>query len=285
MTENAVHASPVAAADTPMTSPHSVKRESFGTRHRRSFIVVIVIGLLMAIPTPLQTNFIPFWHRLAYWEILMLSGALIGLGATEGVEHWGKLRRWQWLEILVTGLLIALPLTMIVIGTGHIFFGASSPGVIRYSYNFGVTAIISVSITALNHMLSQRRAEIAAAPAPNATPPLASTPNNRFADRLPLPLRSKPIQAIAAEDHYLRVYFDDGQSTLILLRLSDALAELPQGLGEQTHRSWWVAKDAVRKIAKADGRATLTLDHGIEAPVSRSFYRTLADKGWFNGLG
>ena len=43
--------------------------------------------------------------------------------------------------------------------------------------------------------------------------------------------------------------------------------------GAQTHRSWWVAKDFVRNIAKADGRATLKLDHAIEAPVSRSFLR------------
>jgi DNA-binding LytR/AlgR family response regulator len=72
----------------------------------------------------------------------------------------------------------------------------------------------------------------------------------------------------------------DGQSALILMRLSDAIAELPADIGAQTHRSWWVAKDAVRSVAKADGRASLTLDHAIEAPVSRSFYKALGDKGW-----
>jgi DNA-binding LytR/AlgR family response regulator len=33
-------------------------------------------------------------------------------------------------------------------------------------------------------------------------------------------------------------------------------------------------------VAKADGRATLTLDGGVEAPVSRSFYKALNEAGW-----
>ena len=64
------------------------------------------------------------------------------------------------------------------------------------------------------------------------------------------------------------------------MRLSDAIAELPAGAGAQTHRSWWVAKDAVRGVTKADGRATLTLAEPLEAPVSRSFYKALNDAGW-----
>ncbi len=66
----------------------------------------------------------------------------------------------------------------------------------------------------------------------------------------------------------------------MLMRLSDAIAELPADQGAQTHRSWWVAKQAVRRVVKADGRATLTLDGGVEAPVSRSYYKALGDKGW-----
>jgi hypothetical protein len=275
MTDNAVHVSPV-------TAPVSPKAAGFGARHRRSFAVVIVIGVLMAILAPLQTDNISFWPRLAYWQILMLSGAIIALGISEGIEHWRKLRSYPWIEVPVIGLLIALPLTLIVIGCSGLFFGISTPGTVRFSYNFGVTAAISIAVTALNYMLHR------AAPAPvagSAPAPLADATQhpepNRFAERLPLGLRSLNVIALEAEDHYLRVHLSGGQSTLILMRLSDAIAELPADKGAQTHRSWWVAKDAVQSVTKADGRATLMLDAELQAPVSRSFYKALNDAGWF----
>ena len=101
-----------------------------------------------------------------------------------------------------------------------------------------------------------------------------------FAERLPLPLRNRELIALKSEDHYLRVYVE-GQSELILHRLSDAIAELGDDLGAQTHRSWWVAKAAVAKVQKTDGRAILTLTNGEEVPVSRRHYKNLNEAGWF----
>jgi DNA-binding LytR/AlgR family response regulator len=51
--------------------------------------------------------------------------------------------------------------------------------------------------------------------------------------------------------------------------------------GAQTHRSWWVAKAAVRAVERGDGRASLTLDGGITAPVSRRYARALREAGWY----
>lgn len=273
MTDNAVHVSPMAA-------PYSSKDAGFGVRHRRGYIISSVVGLLMAILAPLQTDYIPFWPRLAYWQILMLSGATIGLGVTEMVERWGRLRRWPWIEVPVIGILIALPLTLIVMGAGAMFFGSEATGILRFSYNFGVTAMISVAITSLGHLLHTKNDAPPIQYAP-LQPTADTTETSRFIDRLPLPMRSAKITALEAEDHYLRVHLEGRQSTLILMRLSDAIAELPADAGAQTHRSWWVAKDAVRGVTKADGRATLMLSAPLEAPVSRSFYKALNDAGWF----
>ena len=66
-----------------------------------------------------------------------------------------------------------------------------------------------------------------------------------FLDRLPLRLRGATIRAVQAEDHYLRLHTDRG-SDLILMRLSDAVSELEGLEGARTHRSWWVAREAVR---------------------------------------
>ena len=66
-----------------------------------------------------------------------------------------------------------------------------------------------------------------------------------------------------------------------VLPLADALAELEGLEGAQTHRSWWVARDAVRDVARGDGRATLTLDGGLSVPVSRRHARALRAASWY----
>jgi LytTr DNA-binding domain len=275
MTDNAVHASPTADQSTPTAA-------GFGVRHRRSYLLAIGIGIVMAIIAPLETDQIGLLPRLAFWEILMVSGATLGLGVTELVEGWGRLRRWPWLEVPAIGILIALPLTLIVMGTTAMFFGAQDTGLIRFGYNFAITALISVAITTLGHMIHGNKSNDVPSLIPILIPTITTTipKANRFAERLPMPFRSAPVIALQAEDHYLRVHFQTGQSTLILMRLSDAIAELPADTGAQTHRSWWVAKEAVRSVAKADGRATLILVDGAEAPVSRSYYKFLNESGW-----
>ena len=82
-----------------------------------------------------------------------------------------------------------------------------------------------------------------------------------------------------AEDHYLRLHTSRGED-LILMRLSDALGELEGLEGAQTHRSWWVAKSAIGEVKRGDGRATIVLPNGKEAPVSRTYARALRKAGW-----
>ena len=65
------------------------------------------------------------------------------------------------------------------------------------------------------------------------------------------------------------------------MRLSDAVGELEGLEGARTHRSWWVARDAVRDVARNDGRAALTLASGVVAPVSRRYARALREAGWY----
>ena len=50
--------------------------------------------------------------------------------------------------------------------------------------------------------------------------------------------------------------------------------------GMQVHRSWWVARAAIIDARRGDGRATLTLKDGTEAPVSRTYAAELRRRGW-----
>jgi len=65
------------------------------------------------------------------------------------------------------------------------------------------------------------------------------------------------------------------------MRLADAVDELEGLDGAQVHRSWWVARDAVRDVRRGDGRAVLSLPDGLEVPVSRTYGRVLREAGWY----
>ena len=73
------------------------------------------------------------------------------------------------------------------------------------------------------------------------------------------------VYAVSAEDHYLRVHTSAGE-TMILMRLADAVRELAALEGLQTHRSWWVAKQGLADVSRGDGKVTLKLKSGVEAP-------------------
>jgi hypothetical protein len=77
------------------------------------------------------------------------------------------------------------------------------------------------------------------------------------------------ILALQAEDHYVRVFTDRGD-TLVRYRFSEAVREMRSHPGVQIHRSYWVALSAVQQV-RPDGKGfRVKLQNGLEAPVSRS---------------
>lgn len=88
-----------------------------------------------------------------------------------------------------------------------------------------------------------------------------------------------PILALESEDHYVRVH-GEGRSELLLIRLRDAIAELDGCPGEQTHRSWWVARAAVAGTSGSGRGRTVRLINGIDVPVARDSVARLIQSGF-----
>ncbi|HQT52859.1 MAG TPA: LytTR family transcriptional regulator DNA-binding domain-containing protein [Phenylobacterium sp.] len=65
-------------------------------------------------------------------------------------------------------------------------------------------------------------------------------------------------------------------SALILMRLSDAVSRTG-GEGLQVHRSWWVAKGAIRHVSRERRNLRLNLLNGLELPVARRAVTRLKD--------
>ena len=251
------------------------------TQSKAGFVVATIAAVFMTISEAMGTGGVPFWTRLLYWVVVMETGAVIGVGVTTGIQSWGRLQRRPIVEVLVISVLIALPLTLGVIGAGMIILEIDRPSLDGMVRNFLLVTFVSAIITGITHAVGSRRKALVALAAANPVVAVSAPGDDRFRARLPLHLQGGRVLALVSEDHYLRVYTDSGNA-MILMRLSDAIAELGGERGAQTHRSWWVARDAVTKAMRGDGKAVLTLIDGTEAPVSRTYYRALNGLGWFN---
>jgi len=249
-------------------SPGSRKRDFL-----RGLVVAVGAGVFLALSGAFGSAGAPLTHRLAYWIPLMVVGGLWGHACGALIGRFIDVDARPWLATAALTLVITGPLTVAVWAlTGLLFEGRlrHADALIHF---FAPVALITVVLSALNVFLGRETPVETHASAPGAAPA-------RFLERLPPKLRGARLIAVQAEDHYLRLHTDKG-SDLILMRLSDALAELEGLEGAQTHRSWWVARDAVASVARGDGRAALTLESGAVAPVSRRYARALREAGWW----
>lgn len=123
-------------------------------------------------------------------------------------------------------------------------------------------------------------ASVSDAPAAPRTPGAQSEP--RLIARLPANLRGGEIWALEAEEHYTKIHTSKG-NTLLLMRFSDAIAEMDPQPGLQVHRSFWVSRRAVERVARVDKRWVVQLKGGLEIPVSRSYRVTVQSAGLLGG--
>jgi hypothetical protein len=239
----------------------------------RGVSTALAAGALLAFTGAFGMTEVPLVMRMAYWLPVMLVGAVWGHVCLRLIERYIDSDRRPWWTVVALTLVISGPLSAAVWAITGLFFNEGRTLILAQLPDFFLpVTVVTGALSTLNVFLARTPVQTHAAAA-GAKPA-------RFIDRLPFKLKGAAIRAVQSEDHYLRIHTDRG-SDLILMRLSDALTELEGLEGAQTHRSWWVARDAVRDVSRGDGRATLTLEGGIEAPVSRRYAKALRDAGWY----
>jgi hypothetical protein len=176
---------------------------------------------------------------------------------------------------------ISIPITIGLVAIEYVSAGTlAEPG--WWWVQFGYVLVISGLLTTGGWALDRLGEKSPAAATPSGNPAAPTTPSAVpvvFADRLPAKFRAGAIYAVSAEDHYLRVHTSAGE-TMILMRLADAIRELAALEGLQTHRSWWVARQGLADVSRGDGKVTLKLKSGVEAPVSRANLKVVREAGW-----
>ena len=236
----------------------------------RPVVLIRGIGAFLAVLGPFGSAGLGWPWVWLYWTGLIAFGGLFGFAtgywlprAAPGLPIWAT--------YAVSIATVSLPVTVAVIALNTQFFQTSATlGSVAITYVF--VLVITSFVTVVAYVVERLSSAPAASSAPQA--------GNALLDKLPPRLRRASMTSMTAEDHYLRVRTDAGEA-LILMRLSDAVSACEALDGARTHRSWWVARNAVSDAQKGDGRAVLILADGTQAPVSRTYYPALRDAGWF----
>ena len=253
------------------------KLAPFLARHVPAWGIAAGGTLLLAGVGAFATGAAPPWRLYPYWALLMFAGGTAIAWATERFEA-GRLAAAR---AVLVGAAIVLATTIVMTPLVYLLAGIMLGGsweLARLPRLGAQGLLVAGAFYVVHRFAAPRRAREPRRD--GALPPSELD----IGDRLPARLRGAAIEALQAEDHYLRVHTERG-SALILMPLSAALAGVAARRGRQTHRSWWVARDAVVASARRGGRASLTLRSGLRVPVSRTFAPLLRRDGWFLRTG
>lgn len=244
--------------------------------------VMVAIGVALAALGPFGSfGMGSFADRLAYWLPTSLFGYAIFRPLLAFARHQAARLDLPDSGALVAGVLVAAaPLTLVILWWNGNGFGLR-PSLGDWFQLYLQVALIGALIT-LTFVALERRAEPAAA----SQQTLAAEPS-REAERMPPFLARLPaawageLVALEMEDHYVRAHGPEA-STLILMRLRDAEAELEGAEGLRVHRSWWVSRAAVEQVVRDGRNLRLRLKGGLEAPVARDRVQALRAAGWID---
>jgi len=262
------------SAQSRQDGPASLASRTFevGARYRRSLSVAVVGAAFMSAIGAFDTGRQHPVHRLIFWLILMVGGTVLGIAVTSLARRLRWLDERPWVQSATLTLMLWAPATLMTWTVISLMIPGRPWSLGVLAGNAGPVLVVSAAMTALNYLADREPRQTHAA-VTDAGPPA-------FFERFPPRLRGAMLYAVEADDHYLRLHTSQG-ADLILMRLSDAIAELEGIEGAQTHRSWWVAREGVEDARRFDGRAALTLKDGAEVPVSRTYVRALRQAGWF----
>lgn len=249
-------------------------------RDRRFWAGLTGLGLVLGVAGPFGTvSSLPLLPRMGYWMLMVYITGPLGLVCSRLFS--AGLRRSGLSDLpaaLVAGALTGLPINLIVHAANALLL---SPGDVALSFRALSLSLVGISIAisfavalAFHRDLAPTAHPVLAGPEGAAGP---DGPLPRLVERLPADLRA-PLVALDATDHYTRIVTTRG-STLLLIRLADAIAEAAPTSGFRIHRSHWIARDQIMATRRESLRGFITSSDGIERPVSRSYLSTAEEAG------
>lgn len=253
--------------------------------------VIVAVSVVLGVAGPFDTyEHLALAPRLAYWFAVALATFLasylsIGLLFNLLLGDVGN----RPVRIALAGVTAGLPVTAIVVLLNKAIFDEPTTATGDILTLYVNCSLIAAAVTVLFGLVDSRQAaaETGAPPVSSTTDPqqdetsttqpVLARARPKLLDRLPQHLRGD-ITYLSMQDHYVDVHTEKG-STLVLMRLADAIAEVEGVPGLQIHRSHWVALGAVAGSLRRDGRLFLRMTDDTLLPVSRSWLEAVRAAG------
>ena len=246
-------------------------------RSKRLWATFSIIVLVFVITGPFGTaDKMGLAERFAFWLCLHSIAWLTTIIVITAVEIRLAERISHDLLRLALSAAAAAPLIAALLELLMWSWIGRIPSLASYGLQLSFCLVFAILFSILSHLTVSAPQSSPSDPVPDAQPAAAeiaeaeqtsSRPEIPLIRRLRHDLRG-PLQHLTVEDHYTVVTTIHGQQ-LLLLRFSDALAELGSAKGLQVHRSHWVADEAVDDLVKEGDRLTIRLKSGQRVPVSR----------------
>lgn len=235
-------------------------------RHRPFWLGLLGAGFVLGLSGPFGTyGTLPVAARLGYWLLVVCTSFWIGYLTSYAVAVLAEERGVGARISLGLGAVAgSLPVAVWLSALHAVFFGA--PFWQDAAHLLVYVAPISLAVAFITEAMSTRDAGPAAEPKPPQTA--------AWLDQLPADL-GRDLTLLQVQDHYLRVETPRGEA-LVRGTLQEAADDLG-GMGVRVHRSWWVARQAVRAFEYRNGAPTVVLTDGRTLPVGRTYRRAAMD--------
>ncbi len=244
-------------------------------RAPRVWVAIAALAVVLGLSGPFGTeSAMRLAPRIGYWGLIAAVTYFSGSFVVSLFTHrFERTRPPMAIGFPLITLAIAVVVLIEVVAINWAVLGnapSSSGEVLSLAVNvLGVGVVIAGIIVYFSR----------SAPKPAGSPPAPEAP--RLLQRLDLVKRGALI-SLSVQDHYTEVATSKGTS-LVLLRLSDAITEADPVPGLQVHRSHWVATGEVKSARRDGAKAVLTMSDGRDIPVSRTYVQAVKDAGLLPG--
>ncbi|WP_424987729.1 LytTR family DNA-binding domain-containing protein [Microbulbifer sp. S227A] len=239
---------------------------------RFNISILLLVSFLGAIMGPFGTyETHSFLHRLFYWSSVSAASILIGGACYRMTRHYVDDAHpvVQDLTMIALTVFCFSPPLWFLTRQLAVRDPSLGPTLLKMGY---YVAAITLCICALRRIIpgmepvSYLRAEAEDQPE-----------RPRLGRRLSAGFEG-PILRLSVRDHFVDVISASAVET-IRMRFADAIDEMDTVVGFTTHRSHWVARDAIVDGGRDGGKLYLVLTNGDQVPVSRKYRPALEEAG------
>ncbi|WP_281561284.1 LytTR family DNA-binding domain-containing protein [Thalassomonas sp. RHCl1] len=243
-------------------------------------LVLLIAGVVLALLAPFGMNKIALGSNIAFWVTACFAGHLLYSPLFFfGGKYLQRFPLPSWAGLLLLSVVAGFLMCFVITFISWLYLGGSADYLADLPVLFPKTFLIGVIITLvkwLKNYIKHQNEQLAQQRQIQQEHQQEQETRVNFMAKLPKDKRGT-LLCLEMDDHYLKVHTDKGHH-MLLMRLKDALEDLVHYPGLQTHRSWWVAEEAIRESVKQERKVSLRLSNDLLVPVSRTYLPRLKEK-------